>query len=96
MFVSVSVFVYVYVYVCVCVRAYVCALLCFASHTESHRYMSGDDQILISALAVILASVGREQGVVPPKVSAGILTGVKVLSVVWVSLYWCETCKDIL
>ena len=51
-------------------------------------YMSGDDQILISATAVILASVARENGWVDPKVSAGILTGVKILTVVWISLYW--------
>ncbi|XRB23901.1 ER-associated protein degradation protein [Pseudoscourfieldia marina] len=51
-------------------------------------YMSGDDQILISATAVILASTAREQGWLPPKVSAAILTGVKILSVVWISVYW--------
>lgn len=52
------------------------------------HYYSSQDQILISATAVILASTAREQGWLPPKVSAAILTGVKILSVVWISVYW--------
>merc|ERR1712157_60133 len=58
--------------------------------------MSADDQILILAVACILSAQGKKTLGIPEKVSAGFWGFAKVLSVLWVALYWCEGCKDVI